>query len=252
MTHPHNPTHHPIPQQPVVDYATDPQQQQQQQQQQQSPWATNSTTPYGYQQQPQALPPGAASSDHLCSCGGDIACCLASCFFPSIAYGYNYSLARQEPVGACCCPCLANTALDCVPYAVYSIVMSALHMTPWFATAPLGCICRAQHRIALFGAPEQHSDHIIQQSEKEHWLESVAIETLCWGCSLAQIHGRLARRRMLRSAPAIAGNDLIGTLHMPPLAANSMTQPLYNNNGLDAYGQPLQQPAGTNADPYYY
>ena len=164
------------------------------------------------------------STDTPSQCGGDTMCCVAACFMPSIAYGLNYSLARQQPIGACCCPCMINTVLDCLPYAVLSIALSALHMTPYFATFPLGCVCRAQQRYAVFGHPEQHHG-LVQMSEKEHCLESIALETLCWGCSLAQMHTRLNHRKQQRAGPPLAGNDLLGTLHVQPQPANTMYAP---------------------------
>jgi hypothetical protein len=205
-------------QQPLQQYP-DPNNGYLQQQQQQPTYANG-------QQQPPLSP----DADHICNCGGDPTCCAIACLLPSAAYGYNYSLARQQPAGACCFPCMSNTALDCLPYAVLSVVLSSLHAPAVFATFPLGCLCRAQHRYSLFGAPDQFP-RIIQMSEREHWLESLAIETLCWGCSLAQIHSRLLRRRQERSGPPIPGNDLIGILHAPPSQLNSMSSATMGSNG---------------------
>ena len=235
MTHPHP---HPHPDQQDYNNNGDWQQQQQQQpqyqddynnQQQQGGYGDPYNTNQGYgHPNPQT---GLRQPDVLSKCGGDTACCIAACFFPSIAYGVNYRLARQEPLGTCCLPCIANTTLDCLPYAVLSIVLSALHMPLMCATFPLGCVCRAQQRYAVFGFPQAHSD-IVQPSEKEHCLESVALETACWGCSLAQMHTRLSQRKNRRSHAPIAGNDLLGTLHTPPTPANTMgSQDPYNNNG---------------------
>ena len=108
----------------------------------------------------------------LCVCLNDSeACCncLLGTFCPCCMYAHNYQTAGgQSFFLPCCCHMVADCAVSGAASSGPAGVAQPIHV-------PLGCVLRANHRQA------------IAKNGNENYIESILVETLCWGCSMAQI-----------------------------------------------------------------
>ena len=196
------------PQQQVV--YTQPQQPVGYAQPQQVVYTDPQQTTYNNDGQPQA------GGDPLEECGGNPGCGVAACVCPCVVYGMNYSLAVEgkPDTAKCVAPCIAHAVADAaiavlVPYCGYSFI------------APLGCFLRLDHRVSMF---DVNSPFVAKYGE-ENCLCSMLTEVFCWGCSLAQIHGRLERHnqehRHAARPPFEARVGLLGLIDLPPSPTNT-------------------------------
>jgi hypothetical protein len=157
-----------------------------------------------------------AGNHWLWNCGGDCCCCLGACVCPGMAYAYNYVLATHPHnpdanLAHALCPFMWHTGLDLCVWGV-----GCRFGAPPGIIFPLSFLLRATHRQALFGhaAVAQSGGGV-----PESLAESIAVELLCWGCSLAEIYSHLKQHP--HQHPNLHGVDLLGTLS---------TQPQYVNN----------------------
>jgi Cys-rich protein (TIGR01571 family) len=143
----------------------------------------------------------------LCGCLGNDEDCgifIAALFCPAVVYGINYSIVmKTDDSHSCIMPCIAHALLDSFLSTLACCGGPCVdgRGTP----LPLACCLRYNHRrVALW----MHND------KSESKAMSMVYETLCWSCSLAQVHRQFKKNgdALLPSGKIVKGNNLTGWL----------------------------------------